>query len=300
MPARNTINVLVVSLSLLAACSSGEAPSGASSATGSTAMPTGPTATSSPSPSEVEDPLASIEVEVDGRVLWGECSGEAEDGETTVALDAGLGNTGSHLALISTEVQAFTRVCTYSRAGLGSSDPAAGSRSLDDLVEDLHAFLDVGDVPGPYVLVGQSLGGSVVLRFAQAHPEEVAGVVSMNPVLPYSDWIERAAKVETKDELQTYEIGFYEGANDESVDLRDTDALLEVPFPVEIPYVVMYAEDCAGEFCDRIRPVLEAATADLADLNELGTFISVKGAGHEIFGTHLDDVVAEIEALTEA
>ena len=86
-------------------------------------------------------------------------------------------------------------------------------------------------------------------------------------------------------------------SNDELVDLRDSDLILEEPMPPDIPYAVLYAEDCPGEFCDRIRPVLEAAMADLAELNDLGTFVAVKGAGHEIFASDLEEVVAQITAV---
>ena len=42
---------------------------------------------------------------------------------------------------------------------------------------DLHALLDAAGVPGPYVLVGHSLGGVIVRQYAASYPDEVAGVV---------------------------------------------------------------------------------------------------------------------------
>jgi pimeloyl-ACP methyl ester carboxylesterase len=98
--------------------------------------------------------------------------------------------------LVLPAVAGFTRVCTYDRPGtiasaspdhgsLPPGDPSLGSRSdpvpqprtAQDLVRDLHALLHVAAVPGPYVLVGHSLGGVVVRLYASAYPDEVAGLV---------------------------------------------------------------------------------------------------------------------------
>jgi pimeloyl-ACP methyl ester carboxylesterase len=50
-------------------------------------------------------------------------------------------------------------------------------RTAADLAAELHTVLQAGGVPGPYVLVGHSLGGVIVRLFAASHPNEVAGMV---------------------------------------------------------------------------------------------------------------------------
>jgi pimeloyl-ACP methyl ester carboxylesterase len=50
-------------------------------------------------------------------------------------------------------------------------------RTARDMVDDLHALLGAANVPGPYVLVGHSLGGLVVQLYAHVYPQEVAGLV---------------------------------------------------------------------------------------------------------------------------
>jgi hypothetical protein len=47
-----------------------------------------------------------------------------------------------------------------------------------------------------------------VFRYAQAHPDTVAGFVSMNPVPPAKTFLPMARKVETKDEYAS-ELAFY-------------------------------------------------------------------------------------------
>jgi pimeloyl-ACP methyl ester carboxylesterase len=136
-----------------------------------------------------------------------------------------------------------------------------------------------------------------VYRYAQTHSNAVTGFVAMNPVPPYTSWLEQAAKVETPEELQSIEVEFFKGANDERVDLRDTDLMVDEPTTDDLHYVIMFAEDCPGDFCDRIRPVLAAATNALANLGAGGTYVAVPGAGHEIFATDLATVREQILQL---
>ena len=61
--------------------------------------------------------------------------------------------------------------------GASRSDPAPLPRTAQDVVADLHALLRAARVPGPYVLVGHSLGGLFVRLSAATYPDEVAGLV---------------------------------------------------------------------------------------------------------------------------
>jgi pimeloyl-ACP methyl ester carboxylesterase len=134
----------------------------------------------------------SFEVE-DGRSLALKCSGE---GAPTVIYDAGTGSSGIEALRGALPVKALassTRVCTYDRAGTGASDPAPDRvRTVDDLVDDLHALLAAANVAPPYVLVGSSGGGFDVFHYAGRHPDEVVGLVmddvpSPQAAIPASD-----------------------------------------------------------------------------------------------------------------
>jgi pimeloyl-ACP methyl ester carboxylesterase len=50
-------------------------------------------------------------------------------------------------------------------------------RTAQDVTSDLHDLLTSANVPGPYILVGHSLGGLFVRLYAQTYPDEVSGLV---------------------------------------------------------------------------------------------------------------------------
>ena len=121
-------------------------------------------------------------VDVGGHRLHINCTGT---GSPTVVIEAGLGDwSTSWGVVVQPEVAKTTRVCTYDRAGLGWSDANSLPSDAAQFARELHTLLQNADVPGPYVMVGHSLGGLVVRIFAHDYASEVAGVVlvdSMNP-----------------------------------------------------------------------------------------------------------------------
>jgi pimeloyl-ACP methyl ester carboxylesterase len=114
-------------------------------------------------------------IDIGGRRLHLLCAGSAPG--PTVVIEAGSGDDSTLWEDMVRRVSAFAHVCTYDRAGLGWSDPASGSRTIDDRAADLKALLTAAHVPGPFILAGHSYGGYIVRRFAADFPAEVAGVV---------------------------------------------------------------------------------------------------------------------------
>jgi pimeloyl-ACP methyl ester carboxylesterase len=52
------------------------------------------------------------------------------------------------------------------------------------MAEDLHTLLVNAQVPGPYILVGHSLGGLTVRFYADRYPEDVVGMVLVEAAHP--------------------------------------------------------------------------------------------------------------------
>jgi pimeloyl-ACP methyl ester carboxylesterase len=107
----------------------------------------------------------------------------------TVVLEAGSGGFGATMAWLDQQLAEHTTVVSYDRAGYGFSDAVEGRLDAASVVDDLHAALATAGLQGPYVLVGHSLGAVYVRLFAAAHPDEVAGLVLIDPV--HEDQLER-------------------------------------------------------------------------------------------------------------
>ena len=93
----------------------------------------------------------------------------------------------------------FARTITYDRAGLGWSSPCTSERTPSNIVGELRLLLARAEIPPPYILVGHSFGGVVVRRFAIDHPDEVSGLVLVDPMRP-EDWNDENDL--TRDELR--------------------------------------------------------------------------------------------------
>ena len=120
-------------------------------------------------------------VDVGGYRLHINCVGT---GSPTVVIDAGWGDWSAGWSRVQPEAAKTTRVCTYDRAGMGYSEPGPLPRTAEQFAKELHTLLQHAAIPGPYVLVGHSMGGAPVRVFAHTYAAEVAGVVlieSMNP-----------------------------------------------------------------------------------------------------------------------
>lgn len=121
-----------------------------------------------------------VRLDIGPRALYLDCRGT---GQPTVVLEAGSGADSSTWSAVHDELAATTRTCAYDRAGRGRSDPTA-RHSLGDAVAELAALLARSGEPGPYVLVGHSLGGAYIRVFAGANRADVVGLVLVDAFNP--------------------------------------------------------------------------------------------------------------------
>lgn len=120
-------------------------------------------------------------IDVGGYSLHLYCTGE---GGPAVILDAGLGDWSINMANLQEQIAEFTQVCTYDRAGYGWSEEGPEPRTSQQIVDELAALLENGEVEPPYILAGHSFGGVNVMMFAAQHPELVEAVVLLDASHP--------------------------------------------------------------------------------------------------------------------
>ena len=286
---------------------------------------TGATSSTAPSAAANASPAAAAstgtdlvgDFEIGGRTLHLVCVGPPADGRPTVILEGGLEAPYPSWSEITTGMQATHRVCAYDRAGLGASPPAPGAtRTTKDQVADLHALLTTAGVGGPLVLVGHSSGAWNATLYTSTYPDDVAGVVFVDPRAPQTSdgWraalpapaaSEDPAIAANRDELKTFESDASKNAEHlllgESAE--QASAVLDADGPLfgDRPVIVLGAANTHVAWSN-LPPALAktfgAIWLDgqkaLAAESTAGSFVEVPDSGHEI---QLEQPAAVIDAI---
>jgi len=106
-----------------------------------------------------------------------------------VILESGISATCLNWTQVRSEVSTFARTYAYDRAWLGWSDPSEQPRTTSIIIRELRTLLGSAHVPAPCVLVGHSFGALLVRVYAAAYPEQVAGLILVDPLSPH-EWID--------------------------------------------------------------------------------------------------------------
>lgn len=104
------------------------------------------------------------------------CTGDPT-AKPVVVVSPGSGSNVAQWPLVQPEVAKFARICIYDRLGSGWSFGAPHGLTYQGEAQDVHTLLQNAGIPGPYVLVGHSLGGAVMQVYATLYPQDVIGLV---------------------------------------------------------------------------------------------------------------------------
>jgi pimeloyl-ACP methyl ester carboxylesterase len=268
-----------------------------------------PTATGDPllpmPASAMDDPALGNLIDVGGRSLYYANTGT--DG-STVVLESGLGDPAAPWSGLLPDIAAFARVVSYDRPNTeaSASDPAPTPRSGADVVADLHTMLETAAIPGPYVLVGHSIGGSFVRLYASQYPDEVAGLVLVDAT--HENQFTRLEDIVPPELMEM--VDQMTGTNTEGIDLVATLAQVaeaRATTPLQpMPLIVLGAgqADPAGwpegwplEETHQLHLELQE---DLASLVPGGRLVIAEQSGHYIHQAQPDLVLDAIRQVVEA
>ena len=100
----------------------------------------------------------------------------------TVVLESGFGATTDFWQKVQGPVSSFAMVVSYDRAGVGKSELAGTPRTAGNIARELRSALREAHLAPPYLLVGHSIGSFYIRVFAHTYPNEVCGMVFVDPV----------------------------------------------------------------------------------------------------------------------
>lgn len=234
--------------------------------------------------------------DVNGRSIYLHCLGT---GSPTIVFEPGEGGTTNDFSPLQESFADHTTACTYDRANNGQSDSAPIPRTAGDVVKDLHDLLAVAQIAGPYLLVGHSAGGMFVQLYARTYPDQVLGVVAMNPVPPADPWLTEVQQVFSAQEY-TDESAYYDGDNGESLDyLTSSEQIAAAPLPPDVPFRMLISTDvqCEGDpICLKSYRIYEQIMKQVTDAWRCGSFSQIPTV-HDIFASRPDAVVELVEAI---
>jgi pimeloyl-ACP methyl ester carboxylesterase len=299
---------------------------GCSGATPSTGIPSAaaPSFAAAPASAAPKTDLVT-DVDIGGRTLHLVCVGPLDTGEPTVVFEAGLEAPFMSWSDVLSAMQFTHRVCAYDRAGINASPPAPETtRTSKDMVADLHALLTTAKLDGPFVMVGHSFAAWPLAVYASEFPDDVAGVVLVDPrgpkvsdgwrdalPAPTASASEDPAIAANRDDLGSFETD--PSRNMEHISLTESaaqaNAVLDADGPLfgDRPLVVLSAADTRTSWSDLpadLVPVFDKIWLDgqkaLATESTAGSFVSVPDSNHEIQNDQPSAVVDAIEGVLAA
>lgn len=239
-------------------------------------------------------------------------------GTPAVVFDAGITDQFDKLEPLAKRIAEVTQVITYNRAGYARSEPGPLTRDAAREAKELRALLKNASVPGPYVLVGHSLGALNVMMFAALFPQDVAGMVLLDPPplsfllgKDYKDLAKMADRMTAQwqavadscanatDPRQKARGAFYQAIASEHREMFGATAkrVAGIQSFGEIPLVVMAAgkpNPAFGDIALEYQKYWIEQSRALAGKSGNGTFVLAEGSSHYLYLDVPDLVVQDI------
>jgi pimeloyl-ACP methyl ester carboxylesterase len=212
---------------------------------------------------------------------------------------------------VQQSVARFTHVCAFDRAGRGKSDPAPTPRTSNDMVADLHALLANAGITGPYILVGNSLGGFNARMYTHKYPDEVVGLVLVDSMHPDQfARIEQTLPPESPQDpepLKAFRQSFTRDYKDPTKNPEGFDQLAShaqgraITSLGDMPMIVLMANEFKRSVPNpwlggQMQNMWQELQMDIARLSSNSKFVSVEDSGHFI---QIDQPQAVVDAIRE-
>jgi pimeloyl-ACP methyl ester carboxylesterase len=215
-----------------------------------------------------------------GHRMFLECTGESHSTPTVIlATGRGIGSYQGWVQ-VQSRVSEFARVCSYDPLGAGESDHVPGTHAVSEVVENMHDLFRSAQLPGPYVLVGISMGGVLIRHYEERYPTDVAGFVFVDSSHEEMAW--RDAAISTA----------FSGPGNDLESLQHEGLLApkqHLAWHDDVPIIVLertVLPPCSAfpgltqTQCDQINEAWHSFQVDLSHRSRYGQLRPVAGSGH--------------------
>ncbi|WP_240006649.1 alpha/beta fold hydrolase [Pseudaquidulcibacter saccharophilus] len=218
-------------------------------------------------------------------------------GTPTIVLIHGLGSDISSFKKIIKPLSELSQVVAFNRKGYGGVKFDGQPRGASNIVRELHEQLSANGIKPPYILVGHSLGGSFARHFALSYRDEVAGMVLIDPSIPYQS--KTLSEIAPKDFAvfkKIIKLGspavrdeFYHS------DFNDDPVMKYEPFHLD--KTIILAADNVGKMqnADEYLAIRHSAMRQM--VNDFGGKVEIVHSGHFIQNEHPEIVVNAVKSL---
>lgn len=222
--------------------------------------------------------------------------------KSVIIFQAGLGDDKSTWSTIINGLKDSHKVFTYDRPGYGDSTSSSMPRDACTIATELRSLLKAENINPPYLLVGHSIGGLYQYAFARLYPNDVAGLVLLDPTHP-KHWqrIKKddpaSAKIITFLRATLFSKVMRSEFDDQEKCLERLDALQPINKPVRLLTRSSFSLGEKGAF-EKIVRSLELEWKSLLNANQIE---QIENSGHYIYRDQPNKVIKIIkEASTEA
>lgn len=227
------------------------------------------------------------------------------EGKPAIILCVAMGETLESWDSLQNVLGQLTKVVSYDRLGLGKSDTTTASRTLENLSEELHEFVAISKIDGPYVLVGHSLGSSIVRKYQNDYPEDVLGMLLIDPV--HEDQFEQLMAVKSQEDRESTLMDREEflstlapGELNEAVQYhQQRRAMKETRYPADIPVTILGSFQIGHGATEEDREIKRKLYEQWLSQAPQIRLVATTNSGHYIQDTEPQLVIDEVKLMLE-
>lgn len=105
-----------------------------------------------------------------------------EKGKPVIVFENGMASKYGNWETVINEVSKTSAIFSYNRPRIGESENDSLPPTTEHIVSNLRKMLSEKGLKPPYLLVSHSFGGAYIRSFASRYPEEIAGLVFVDPI----------------------------------------------------------------------------------------------------------------------